>query len=133
MFTTTKMIFRFDSAAPLKIYLWKNHKIIFFTSIFNLITISKQLFHQDTFQRLLMYFEITRLIIVNPSQNALMFIESILHWYWRRYIDWPFQATFRTATFFKKRHKYSCYSVNNAKFLRTPILKNICERLLLKL
>ena len=24
-----------------------------------------------------------------------------------------------------------CFSVNNAKFLRTPILKNFCERLLL--
>ena len=46
-------------------------------SIFNLITISEQLFHQETFQRLLMYFDITKLIIVNPSQNALMSSESV--------------------------------------------------------
>ena len=31
----------------------------------------------------------------------------------------------------KKTFQYSCFSVNIAKFLRTPILKNICERLFL--
>ena len=34
--------------------------------------------------------------------------------------------------FIKKRLQHRCFPVNIAKFLRTPILKNICERLLLK-
>ena len=37
----------------------------------------------------------------------------------------------RTFNFIKKRLKHSCFSVKSEKFLRTPILKNICERLLL--
>ena len=31
----------------------------------------------------------------------------------------------------KKRLQHRCFLVNNAKFLRTPILKNICKPLLL--
>ena len=34
-------------------------------------------------------------------------------------------------TFITKRLQHWCFPVNIAKFLRTPILKNICERLLL--
>ena len=34
--------------------------------------------------------------------------------------------------FVKKRLQHSCFPVNNAKSLRTPILKNICERRLLE-
>ena len=30
---------------------------------------------------------------------------------------------------FKKRLQYSCFPVNIAKFLRAPILKNICKQL----
>ena len=33
---------------------------------------------------------------------------------------------------FKKRLQHRCFPVNHLKSLRTPILKNICERLLLK-
>ena len=32
--------------------------------------------------------------------------------------------------FIKKRLQHGCFPLNIAKFLRTPILKNICERLL---
>ena len=35
------------------------------------------------------------------------------------------------CNFTKKRLQHRCFSVNIAKFLRTPILKNNCERLLL--
>ena len=35
--------------------------------------------------------------------------------------------------FIKKRLQHMCFPVNIAKFLRTPILKNICKRLLLHL
>ena len=35
--------------------------------------------------------------------------------------------------FIKKRLQHRCFPVNIAKFLRTPILKNICEQLLLDL
>ena len=36
------------------------------------------------------------------------------------------------CNFIKRRLQFSCFSLNIAKFLRTPILKNICERLLLR-
>ena len=35
--------------------------------------------------------------------------------------------------FIEKRLQHRCFPVNIAKFLRTPILKNICERLLLEI
>ena len=41
------------------------------------------------------------------------------------------RANFR-GNFIKKCLQHSCFFVEFAKFLRTPILKNICERLLLK-
>ena len=34
---------------------------------------------------------------------------------------------------YKKACRHTCFNVNVAKFLRTPILKNIFERLLLKI
>ena len=37
----------------------------------------------------------------------------------------------KTCNFIKKRLQYSCFLVNIAKFLKTIILKNICQRLLL--
>ena len=37
----------------------------------------------------------------------------------------------KSCNFIKKRLQHRCFLVNIAKFLRTPILKNICERLLL--
>ena len=36
-----------------------------------------------------------------------------------------------SLNFIKKKLKYRCFWVKFAKFLRTPTLKNICERLLL--
>ena len=39
----------------------------------------------------------------------------------------------RPATLFKKILRHECFLVNTAKLLRTPILKNICEWLLLLL
>ena len=37
----------------------------------------------------------------------------------------------KACKFIKKRLKYRCFSVKIMKFLRTPIVKNICERLFL--
>ena len=37
------------------------------------------------------------------------------------------------CNFIRKRLQHRCFPVNIAKFLRKPILKNICERLLLHL
>ena len=39
----------------------------------------------------------------------------------------------RACSFIKKRLQHGCFPVKFAKFLRTSILKNICERLLLKI
>ena len=41
-------------------------------------------------------------------------------------------AGLQACNFIKKRLQQRCFPVNIAKFLRTPILKNICERLLLE-
>ena len=40
-------------------------------------------------------------------------------------------ASFQIRNFIKKRLQHRCFPVKFAKFLRTPILKIICERLLL--
>ena len=40
-------------------------------------------------------------------------------------------ANLRPATLLKKRLQHRCFPVNIGKFLGTPILKNICERLFL--
>ena len=40
--------------------------------------------------------------------------------------------TFQTSNFVNKRHQHRCFPANIANFLRTPILKIICERFLLK-
>ena len=37
----------------------------------------------------------------------------------------------KVYNFIKNIHRHRCFHVNITKFLRTPILKNICERLLL--
>ena len=42
-------------------------------------------------------------------------------------------AGLKTFNFMKKKFQSSCFPVKFAKFLRTPISKNICERLLLYL
>ena len=39
-----------------------------------------------------------------------------------------FKRATQRANFIKKRHQRRCFPVKFAKFLRTPILKNICER-----
>ena len=38
-------------------------------------------------------------------------------------------AGLQSWNFIKKRLQHRCFSVNIGKFLRTPVLKNICERL----
>ena len=42
-------------------------------------------------------------------------------------------AGLKACNFFKKRLQQRCFSVIDAKKLRTPILKDICKRLLLKI
>ena len=42
-----------------------------------------------------------------------------------------FLMKLKACNFIKKRLQQKCFPVNIAKFLRTPILKNICEWLLL--
>ena len=56
------------------------------------------------------------------------------HKFYRKHLCWSLflkkLQAFRAATLLK-RLQYSCFSVKFAKLLRAPILKNICERLLL--
>ena len=48
-----------------------------------------------------------------------------------KHLCWSLFAGFQVWNFIKKRHQHLCFPVNTAKHLRTPILKNISERLLL--
>ena len=49
-----------------------------------------------------------------------------------KHLGWSFfLIQLQASNFTKKRLQQRSFSVNFAKFLRTPILKNICERLLL--
>ena len=41
-------------------------------------------------------------------------------------------AGLQAYNFIKKRLQHRCFPVNITKFLRIPILKNICQRLLLR-
>ena len=50
----------------------------------------------------------------------------------RKHLCWSlFLITLQACNLLKKRLQHRCFLVNIAKFLRTPILKNICKRLLL--
>ena len=42
-------------------------------------------------------------------------------------------AGLQACNFIKKRLQHRCFALNIVKFSRTPILKNICKRLLLDL
>ena len=42
-------------------------------------------------------------------------------------------ATRGACNFIKKRLQHRCFPANIGKILKTPILRNICERLLLKI
>ena len=48
-----------------------------------------------------------------------------------KHLYWSLFADLQVCNFIKKRLQSWCFPVNTAKFLRTHILKNICERLLL--
>ena len=53
-----------------------------------------------------------------------------------KHLCWSFfnkSAGLQACNFIEKRLHHRCFPVNIAKFLRTPILKNVCKRLLLKL
>ena len=47
-----------------------------------------------------------------------------------KHLYWSLFADLQVSNFIKKRLQSWCFPVNTEKFLRTPILKNICERLL---
>ena len=44
-----------------------------------------------------------------------------------------YSCSLKACDFIKKRLQHTCFRVRFGKFLWTPILKNICERLLLKI
>ena len=46
-------------------------------------------------------------------------------------VPWVAKKGLKACNFIKKRLQRRCFPVNIARFLRTPFLKNICERLLL--
>ena len=62
---------------------------------------------------------------LNLPQKVLLYLQRVLeYWY-----DWENLAL--AGSFTKKRLQRRCFPANVVKFLRAPILQNICERLLL--
>ena len=61
-------------------------------------------------------------------KNFTIFTWKHFSWsfFWKKF------ACLKACNFIKKRLRYMCFPVNTAQFLRTPILKNTYERLLLK-
>ena len=47
----------------------------------------------------------------------------------RKHLCWSLLLSLEARNFFKRRLQHKCFSKNIAKFLRTPILKKIGERL----
>ena len=45
-------------------------------------------------------------------------------------VDYHSFTGLQVCNFIKKRLQHRCFLVNIANFLRTPILKNICQRML---
>ena len=50
-----------------------------------------------------------------------------------KHLRWCFFSDLQACNFIKKRLQHRCFPVNIGTFLRTPIFKNICDRLLLYL
>ena len=70
--------------------------------------------------------------IIDVLKNLAMFIGKHLCWSWFLLL-FNIVAGLEDRSCIKKRLQHKCFLVNIAKFLRTPILKNICERQLLYL
>ena len=68
-----------------------------------------------------MYFYLLQILL---SENKVTYL--LTSFFFNKVPAW------RSATLLKQRLRHRCFSENFAKFLRTPILLNICERLLLK-
>ena len=64
-----------------------------------------------------MFFKISQILLENTC--ARVFFNKV--------------AGLRAFNLIKKKFQHGCFIVKFTKFLRTPILKNICERLLLHL
>ena len=58
-------------------------------------------------------------------KNLAIFIGKCLCWS----LSFNDKAGLQFCNFFKKKLRYSRFPVTIAKFLRKPVLKNICERL----
>ena len=74
-----------------------------------------------------------RAIIKKPQSGCLctfLKIKSVTHIFQETF---PVSSSLQTCKFSKKRLQHRCFPVNITKFLRAPILKNICRWLLLLL
>ena len=86
---------------------------------------SEHLFCRISFSGCFQIFAIT--VCQVHCKNPVMWFCECIHEFFQQYL-WC-----KLCSFVKKRFQHSCFLVNIAKFLRTSILKNFCERLLLKI
>ena len=90
------------------------------TSIFD-PKASKEVYHHIKFRKSVMNRRCS-------NKNFLIFKGR--HQCWNLFFDK--NAGLLACNFIKKRLQHRCFLANIHKFLRTPVLKNICERLLLR-
>ena len=68
-------------------------------------------------------------VCFETQKQPVFYKKAVLKCFWNIYKKIP---VLKSLFNFIKKLQHRCFTVNIAKFLRTSILKNICERLLLK-
>ena len=81
---------------------------------------SEQVFYRKTFKQ-----PLTDVLKTVVLINFAIFTGKRLCWSFFFYKN----VSLQSCNVIKKRFQYTCFPVNIAKFVRTPTLKNICERL----
>ena len=124
---------------------WKIQYLNFkrFTVKISVRTISKKHKHWDNTALPNTNLIALKLLIFREVNHHIIFMKIMFTWILApsTYLQLTFSAyTYpslfcitQTCNFIKKRLQYRCFPVKLAKYLRTPILKNIYERLLLVL
>ena len=65
--------------------------------------------------------------ITNRSSIKKLYLKTVKQLCWRLFLIKNLDL--QSWNFIKNRLQHSCFPVNIVKYLRTPVLKNICERL----
>ena len=112
---------------------FQNLKIHFFMKTLMTISIFSYFFIGSLFHDQLLIYHTQ--LEQRSSQDVLWKILKHLAVFTRKHLCWSLfliKTRAHACNFIKNRLQHRLFPVNKATFLRTPILKNICERLLLR-